>query len=112
MPLQRRLPKRGFVSPTRGLVAEVRLSDLERLGADVVDLDALRAAGVVSRFALAAKVILSGKISRAVTCNGLSVTKGALAAITAAGGAVNAPVSKADQPKGKASAKAKTAKKG
>jgi len=112
MPLQRRLPKRGFVSPTRGLVAEVRLSDLERLGADVVDIDALRAAGVVSRFALAAKVILSGKISRAVTCNGLSATKGALAAITAVGGAVNAPAPKADKPNAKASAKAKTAMKG
>lgn len=112
MPLQRRLPKRGFVSPSRGLVAEVRLSDLERMGADVVDLGALQAAGVVSRFALAAKVILSGKISRAVTVNGLLATKGALAAIAAAGGAVNAPAAKAEQPKAKASAKAKTAKKG
>jgi large subunit ribosomal protein L15 len=92
MPLQRRLPKRGFVSPLRGRVAEVRLSDLQRLDADVVDVAALQAAGVISRFAQAAKVILSGSIERAVTLNGLGATKGARAAIEAAGGKVNAPV--------------------
>jgi large subunit ribosomal protein L15 len=70
MPLQRRLPKRGFVSPLKGLVAEVRLSDLQRLGAEVVDVPALHAAGVISRFARSAKVILSGSIERAVTVNG------------------------------------------
>ena len=111
MPLQRRLPKRGFVSPLRGLVAEVRLSDLQRLGADVVDVAALHAAGIISRFAQSAKVILSGKLERAVTLNGISATKGALAAIEAAGGKVNAPAV-ADEPKAKASAKAKAAKKG
>lgn len=100
MPLQRRLPKRGFVSPLRGLTAEVRLSDLQRLGADVIDLAALRAAGVISRFARAAKVILSGKVDRAVTINGIAATKGARAAIEAAGGKVNAPVVD-DAPKGK-----------
>ena len=92
MPLQRRLPKRGFVSPLRGLVAEVRLSDLQRLGADVVDVAALHTAGVISRFAKSAKVILSGTIDRAVTVNGMGATKGARAAIEAAGGKVNAPV--------------------
>src|SRR5512139_307950 len=74
MPLQRRLPKRGFVSPLKGRVAEVRLSDLQRLDADVVDVAALQAAGVVSRFAQAAKVILSGSIERAVTINGIGAT--------------------------------------
>src|SRR5512147_2183525 len=67
MPLQRRLPKRGFISLSRGLVAEVRLSDLERLGAAAVDMAALQSAGVVSRLAHAAKVILSGKVTRAIT---------------------------------------------
>ena len=105
MPLQRRLPKRGFVSPLKGLVDEVRLSDLQRLGADVVDLAALRAAGVVSRLAKSAKVILSGTIERAVTVNGLGATKGAKAAIEAAGGKVNLPV--VEETKGKLKAAAK-----
>jgi len=109
MPLQRRLPKRGFVSPLKGLVDEVRLSDLQRLGADVVDLAALRAAGVVSRLAKSAKVILSGKIERAVTVNGLGATKGAKAAIEAAGGKVNLPVVAADEA-GKGKRKAAAAK--
>jgi len=99
MPLQRRLPKRGFVSPLRGLVAEVRLSDLQRLSTDVVDVGALHAAGIISRFAKSAKVILSGKIERAVTIDGIGATKGARAAIEAAGGKVNAPVVKADDGK-------------
>lgn len=111
MPLQRRLPKRGFVSPSRGLVAEVRLSDLQRLGTDVVDVAALHAAGVISRFAQSAKVILSGKLERAVTLNGLGATKGARAAIEAAGGKINAPAA-TDETKAKASSKAKAAKKG
>ena len=108
MPIQRRLPKRGFVSLSKGLTAEVRLSDLQRLDADVVDLAALQTAGVVSRLAKSAKVILSGALQRAVTLNGLGVTKGAKAAIEAAGGTVNLPV--AEQPtkakRGKAASKA------
>jgi len=108
MPIQRRLPKRGFVSLSKGLTAEVRLSDLQRLDADVVDLAALQTAGVVSRLAKSAKVILSGALQRAVTLNGLCVTKGATAAIEAAGGTVNLPV--AEQPtkakRGKAALKA------
>jgi large subunit ribosomal protein L15 len=108
MPLQRRLPKRGFVSPLKGLVAEVRLSDLQRLGAEVVDVPALHAAGVISRFARSAKVILSGSIERAVTVNGIGATKGARAAIEAAGGKVNAPAADAEAsaPKGKLKKKA------
>ena len=113
MPLQRRLPKRGFVSPLRGTVAEVRLSDLQRLGADVIDFTALQKAGVASRFARSAKVILSGTIQRAVTVNGIPATKGARAAIEAAGGTVNAPAAEAQpETKAKAGAKAKPAKKG
>ena len=63
MPLQRRLPKRGFVSPLRDATAEVRLSDLEKMKADDIDLAALKEAGVVPTEALGAKVILSGKLS-------------------------------------------------
>ena len=98
-PMQRRLPKRGFVSPLRGRVAEVRLSDLQRLNGDVIDVAALQAAGVISRFAQSAKVILSGSLERAVTVNGIGATKGARAAIEAAGGKVNAPVAADDADK-------------
>jgi large subunit ribosomal protein L15 len=90
MPLQRRLPKRGFVSYTEGLSAEVRLSDLNGLEGDTVDLRALKDAGIVARQALRAKVILSGKIERAVKLEGVQVTKGARAAIEAAGGTITA----------------------
>ncbi|MDO4682099.1 MAG: 50S ribosomal protein L15 [Lautropia sp.] len=94
MPLQRRLPKRGFKSMQAGRVAEVRLSDLERIAADTADIDlsVLKKAGVVSQLALSAKVILSGEISRKVQLVGIGATKGARAAIEAAGGSVQAPV--------------------
>ena len=88
MPLQRRLPKRGFQSMTRERNFEVRLTDLERLPIDTIDLLALQAAGVVPGDALAAKVILSGAITRKVTLKGVGATKGAKAAIKAAGGSV------------------------
>lgn len=88
MPLQRRLPKRGFVSLTRGDTAQVRLSDLQKLPVDSIDLLALKQAGVVHANALTAKVILCGEISRAVKLQGLLVTKGARAAIEAAGGSI------------------------
>lgn len=88
MPLQRRLPKRGFKSPMAGRTAEVRLSDLERMDATEVDLLLLKQAGVVSQLALGAKVILSGSLTRKVSLKGLGVTKGARAAIEAAGGSV------------------------
>jgi large subunit ribosomal protein L15 len=87
MPLQRRLPKRGFSSLTREHVAEVRLDELERLEATEITLDVLKAAGVVPVLTLRAKVILSGKISRKVTLTGgVGATKGAQAAVEAAGG--------------------------
>jgi large subunit ribosomal protein L15 len=88
MPLQRRLPKRGFKSLAAGTVAEVRLSDLQKMAADDVDLLALKAAGVVSQLALTARVILSGSIERKVNLRGIAVTKGAKAAIEAAGGSI------------------------
>jgi large subunit ribosomal protein L15 len=91
MPLHRRLPKRGFTSPTRDDVAEVRLSALEALAATDIDLAALQAAGVVPRRALAAKVILAGKLSRKITLKAdVKATKGARAAIESAGGTVEA----------------------
>lgn len=86
MPLQRRLPKRGFVSPTAGDVAEVRLSDLERIPVDDIDLLVLKQAGVVPRAAKAAKVILAGSLTRKLTLRGIAATKGARNAIEAAGG--------------------------
>jgi large subunit ribosomal protein L15 len=88
MPLQRRLPKRGFISLTRNDAAEVRLSDLNGLPLEVVDLAVLKAAGVIPRTALSAKVILAGKIERKVKLTGLGATKGAKAAIEAAGGSI------------------------
>lgn len=88
MPLQRRLPKRGFVSLTRARNAEVRLSDLENLPVGDVDLLTLMQAGVVPADALAAKVILSGKLTKKINLKGVGATKGAKAAIEAAGGSV------------------------
>jgi len=88
MPLQRRLPKRGFVSLTNARNVEVRLSELALLPVDEVDLQTLKQAGLVPQLALSAKVVLSGEISRKVTLKGVGATKGAKAAIEAAGGAV------------------------
>ena len=88
MPLQRRLPKRGFVSRMRDDTAEVRLADLDRVTGDTVDLAALKAAGVVARIAKKAKVILAGKLMRKLALKGIAVSKGAKAAIEAAGGSV------------------------
>lgn len=88
MPLHRRLPKRGFVSLTAGDTAEVRLSDLGRIAVDEIDLLVLKQAGVVPALAKTAKVILSGKLDKAVRLKGVAVTKGARAAIEAAGGSI------------------------
>ena len=88
MPLQRRLPKRGFVSLTKGDTAQVMLYALEKLGADKVDLLSLKQAGLVPPRALHAKIVLSGSISKAIVVQGLGVTKGARAAIEAAGGSI------------------------
>ena len=88
MPMYRRLPKRGFYSRSRKFCEVVRLSDLQRLGVDEIDLLVLKEAGVVSPLAQNARVILSGESSRKVTVRGRGVTKGARAAIEAAGGAI------------------------
>jgi large subunit ribosomal protein L15 len=88
MPLQRRLPKRGFVSLTRNDVAQVLLSDLQKMPVDSIDLLSLKQAGVVPATALGAKVILAGELTRAVTLQGITATKGARAAIEAAGGSL------------------------
>ena len=88
MPLQRRLPKRGFVSLTASRNVEVRLSELQKLPVDEIDLLVLKQAGMVPGDALSAKVILSGEISRKVSLKGVGATKGARAAIEAAGGSV------------------------
>jgi large subunit ribosomal protein L15 len=88
MPLQRRLPKRGFKSLTASTVAEVRLSELDKLEAVDIDLLTLKQARVVSQLTLTARVILSGTIGRKVSLKGIATTKGAKAAIEAAGGSV------------------------
>ena len=88
MPLQRRLPKRGFISLTRNDVAQVRLGDLNEIKADVIDMLALKQAGLASSLAITAKVFLKGDIKRAVKLQGLGVTKGARSAIEAAGGSI------------------------
>jgi len=108
MPLQRRVPKRGFVSHLRNDTAEVRLSDLGKVAAEVIDLAALKTAGVVPARALRAKVILAGELKRKVALKGLLVSKGARAAIEAAGGNVElpAPVEPAGRLKPKAKAEA------
>jgi large subunit ribosomal protein L15 len=86
MPLQRRLPKRGFVSLTAGKNVEVRLSELEKLPVEDIDLLTLMQAGVVPASSLSAKVILSGKLTRKVNLKGIGATKGARSAIEAVGG--------------------------
>lgn len=88
MPLQRRLPKVGFTSRVGRVTAEVRLSELSKLGDEVVSLDVLKKANLVNKSVSRAKVFLSGQIDRAVTLKGVSTTKGARAAIEAAGGKV------------------------
>lgn len=88
MPLQKRLPKYGFTSRVGRISAEVRLSELNKVDADVIDLEALKKADVINEGVKRAKVFLSGEIKKAVTLKGLSVTKGAKAAIEAAGGKI------------------------
>jgi large subunit ribosomal protein L15 len=88
MPLQRRLPKRGFKSLTASLIAEINLADLQRLPVEEIDLLALRQAGLVGDLQRAAKVVKTGTLSRKVTLRGIGATAGAKAAIEAAGGSV------------------------
>ncbi|MFZ1389210.1 MAG: 50S ribosomal protein L15 [Thiolinea sp.] len=88
MPLQRRLPKMGFVSRIGARTAEVRLDELAKVDGDVISLASLKAANVIPARTLQAKVILSGKVEKAFTIQGLGVTKGAKTAIEAAGGKI------------------------
>ena len=88
MPLQRRLPKIGFSSRIGRVTAEVRLSELARIEGDVVDIQALKKAGVINNNMKRARIFASGKIDRAVTVHGVAVTKGARMAIEAVGGAI------------------------
>ncbi len=88
MPLQRRVPKRGFRSAMGRYKGEVRLHELALVGSDVIDLPALKDAGILPKNALKAKVVLSGELNQAVTLKGIKATKGATAAIEKAGGKV------------------------
>src|SRR5215470_1940787 len=106
-PLDRRLPKFGFRSDMAMTRAEVRLHELEKVEGAVVDLDALKKAGIVPVFAEQAKVVLSGELKKAVTLKGIGATKGARAAIEAAGGKIEEVAAEAVakgklQPKNKA----------
>ena len=95
MPLHRRLPKRGFQSLTAGDTVEVRLDTLQKMTAEDINLDVLKKAGVVSRLAKQAKVILAGEITRKISLKGLLASTGAQAAIEKAGGSIEQPVEKA-----------------
>lgn len=88
MPLQRRLPKIGFISRVSLTSAEIRLSELAKVEGDVIDLDSLKSAGLVAKNMKRAKIFASGKVDRAFNIKGVGVTKGAKAAIEAAGGSV------------------------
>lgn len=88
MPLQRRLPKVGFRSKIAPRVAEVRLSELAKVGGDLIDLESLKAANLVPEQTLRARIVLSGSVARAVTIKGVHVTKGARSAIEGAGGKI------------------------
>ena len=88
MPLQKRLPKYGFTSRIGRVTAEIRLSELNKVDAEVIDIDALAKAGLITSVIKRAKVFLSGEITKPVTLKGISATKGAKAAIEAAGGKI------------------------
>ena len=90
MPLQRRMPKVGFRSAMKATRAEVRLSELNGIDAEIIDLAALKKAGVVGMLAEQAKVVLSGELKKAVILKGIGATKGAAEAITKAGGRIEA----------------------
>jgi large subunit ribosomal protein L15 len=99
-PLDRRLPKFGFRSGIAMTRAEVRLNELEKIEGGIVDLESLKKAGVIPVFAERAKVVLSGELKKAVTLKGIGATKGARAAIEAAGGSIEEPqVKPEDMPK-------------
>jgi len=107
MPLQRRLPKRGFLAVTIQKAAEVRSGDLAKVGAEAVDLEGLKKAGLVPEGAKRAKIILAGKVEKKFSVSGIGASKGAKEAIEKAGGSV-ADLVAAEQPK-KLAKKAKPA---
>lgn len=115
MPLQMRLPKYGFSSRIARISAEIRTSELNAVDADVIDVEALRKAGLITAGIKRVKVMLSGDITKAVTLNGIGATKGARAAIEAAGGKiidiVEAPRGKLTKKEAKPEAAAKKAPK-
>ncbi len=88
MPLQRRLPKRGFKSLTHKFAGEITLAAIEKLGLDEVDLLTLRQAGLIGGVVQSVKIIKTGELTRKVAIKGLTATKGARAAIEAAGGSI------------------------
>ncbi|MBT7565585.1 MAG: 50S ribosomal protein L15 [Porticoccaceae bacterium] len=88
MPLQKRLPKYGFTSRLAAVTAEIRLSELDLVEGEIIDIEALRKAGLINTNILRAKVFCSGGVTKAVTLQGVGATKGAIAAIEAAGGKV------------------------
>ena len=98
MPLQRRLPKRGFLATTIVKAAEVRSGDLTKVGAESIDLEALKKAGLVANDTQRAKIILAGKVEKAFKVSGIGASKGAKAAIEGAGGSVTLPEKPAEKP--------------
>ena len=108
MPLQRRLPKRGFLAVTITKAAEVRSGDLAKVGTETIDLDGLKKAGLVSGGTVRAKIILAGKVEKAFTVSGIGASKGAKEAIEKAGGTVTLPPP-APEPEKKLKAKPKQA---
>jgi len=88
MPLQRRLPKRGFLAVTIDKAVEVRSGDLSKVGAETIDLDSLKKAGLVAGGTKRAKIILAGKVEKKFTVSGIAASKGAKAAIEKAGGSI------------------------
>ena len=109
MPLQMRLPKFGFSSRISRVTAEVRLSELNGIDSDIIDIEALKKANIITTTITRAKVMLSGEVTRAVTLRGIAVTKGARAAIEAAGGKILEAGT--DEPTQKVTAKDKPAAK-
>ena len=98
MPLQRRLPKRGFLATTITKAAEVRSGDLAKVAGGAIDLEALKKAGLVANDAHRAKIILAGKVEKVFTVSGIAASKGAKAAIEKAGGSVAAIEAAAAKP--------------
>ncbi len=88
LPMQRRLPKVGFASRKAGLTQEIRLYQINSMNVETIDMAALKAAGLIGQRVQKVKVINTGQLERAITVKGLNVTKGAAAAITAAGGSI------------------------